>query len=131
MTKTPKGWLSVAPSIVNGTELSCQEFRDSVLLRYARSPSDLPSTCDGCGKEFTIRHALACKTGRLINGRHDEVRDVVVDLASKASSPSHQRTYPHDIFPLRFSPFDSSTYIPCSLHCRFRFILCCFARVSV
>jgi hypothetical protein len=32
-------WLTVPPSIVNGTELSAQEFRDSVLLRYAHTPS--------------------------------------------------------------------------------------------
>ena len=40
-------WLSVPPSTVNGTELSAQEFRDSLLLRYARTPADLPTHCDG------------------------------------------------------------------------------------
>uniref|UniRef100_A0A7S1VBR9 Uncharacterized protein n=1 Tax=Grammatophora oceanica TaxID=210454 RepID=A0A7S1VBR9_9STRA len=60
-----------------------QEFRDSLLLRYARSPPDLPSACDGCGKECTVRHALACKVGGLVIRRHDEIRDVLIDIASK------------------------------------------------
>ena len=76
-------WLSITPSTVNGTELSMQEFRDSLLLRYARSPPDLPSECDGCGKECTVRHALAYKVGGLVIRRHDEIRDVLIDIASK------------------------------------------------
>jgi hypothetical protein len=36
-------WLSVLlPLTVNGTELSAQEFRDALLLWYARCPPDLP-----------------------------------------------------------------------------------------
>jgi hypothetical protein len=50
-------WLSVMPSILNGTELSPQEFRDSLHLRYVRAPGDLPSHCDGCDAKFSIRHA--------------------------------------------------------------------------
>ena len=41
--KSTGQWLSVPPSTVNGTELAKQEFRDALLLRYARSPPDLPS----------------------------------------------------------------------------------------
>jgi hypothetical protein len=54
-------WLSVLPSLANGTELSAQEFRDALLLRYAQSPPDLPSHCDGCEGKFGVRHALSCK----------------------------------------------------------------------
>ena len=50
-------WLSVMPSHVNGTELSPQEFRDNLQLRYARSPGDTPERCDGCHAPFTIQHA--------------------------------------------------------------------------
>jgi hypothetical protein len=35
-------WLLVLPLADNGTELSAQEFRDALLLRYARYPPDLP-----------------------------------------------------------------------------------------
>jgi hypothetical protein len=41
-------WLPVLPLTVNGTELSAQEFRDALLLLYARCPPDLPIRCDGC-----------------------------------------------------------------------------------
>jgi hypothetical protein len=81
-------WLSVLPSTVNGTELSAQELRDNVLLRYARSPPDLLSQCDGCNAVFSIRQALECKKGSLVIIRHNEIPDELVDLASKAFSPS-------------------------------------------
>jgi hypothetical protein len=87
-------WLSVLPSTVNGTELSAAEFRDALLLRYARSPPDLPSHCDGCLQKFSIRHALECKTGGLVISRHNEIRDELSDLASKALSPSAVRDEP-------------------------------------
>jgi len=35
-------WLSVIPSHVGGTILSSTEFRDALMLRYARVPSNLP-----------------------------------------------------------------------------------------
>jgi hypothetical protein len=41
-------WLSALPSTVNGTELSAQEFRDAISMRYGITPSDLPAQCDGC-----------------------------------------------------------------------------------
>ena len=47
-------WLSVLPSTVNGTELSAQEFRDTLLLRYGRCPADLPASCDGCNQKFSV-----------------------------------------------------------------------------
>ncbi len=87
-------WLLVLPSTVNGTELLAQEFRDALLLRYARSPADLPSHCDGCGQVFSVRHALECKKGGLVICRHNEIRDELVDLASKALIPSAVRDEP-------------------------------------
>jgi hypothetical protein len=87
-------WLTVPPSIVNGTELSAQEFRDSILLRYARTPADLPTHCDGCDQKFSVRHALECKKGGLVISRHNEIRDELVDLASKALTPSAVRDEP-------------------------------------
>jgi hypothetical protein len=60
-------------------------LHDSVLLRYARSPPDLPSQCDGCDAAFSIRHTLVeCKKGGLVIIRHNEIQDKLVVLASKA-----------------------------------------------
>jgi hypothetical protein len=80
-------WISVQPSTVNGTELSAQEYRDALLLRSTLSPRDLQSHCDGCGQKFSVRHAHACKKGRLVISRHNEIRDELSDLASKAFIP--------------------------------------------
>ncbi len=87
-------WLSVVPSTVNGTELSAEEFRDSLLLRYALTPSNLPAQCDGCGQSFSVRHALECKTGGLVISRHNEIRDELCDLAGRALFPSAVRDEP-------------------------------------
>ena len=53
-------WLSAVPRRLNGTELSWEEFRDNLRIRYELMPQDVPATCDGCGKEFSIEQALSC-----------------------------------------------------------------------
>jgi hypothetical protein len=89
--KDTGGWLSVLPSTVNGTELSAQEFRDSVLLRYARSPPDLPSQCDGCNAALSIRHALLARVqkrqARYPFATMEHTRRVGRSFASKAFFP--------------------------------------------
>jgi hypothetical protein len=79
------------PSTLNGTKLSTQEFWDALLLRYARTPGDLSSHCDGCGVKFCIRHALECKVGRLVTLRHNKINKELCYLASKALVPSAVR----------------------------------------
>jgi len=83
-------WLSVMPSHVGGTILSSTEFRDDLMLRYARVPSNLPTSCDGCGEseKFDVNHALECKKGGLVTARHDEIRDELRDLLAHVLSPS-------------------------------------------
>jgi hypothetical protein len=87
-------WLSSYPSRKNGTELSASEFRDNLLLRYSRQISNLPKTCDGCGVKFSVRHALTCKAGGLIISRHNEIRNELIDLATKALTPTAVRVEP-------------------------------------
>ena len=82
------------PSTVNGTELSAVEFRDALNLRHARTPPGLQPSCDGCNQKFSVRHALECKKGGLVILRHNEIRDELNDLASKAFSPSAVRDEP-------------------------------------
>ena len=42
----------------------------------------MPKSCDGCGAEFSIEHALDCRFGGLVSRRHNEIHDVIGDLAS-------------------------------------------------
>ena len=42
----------------------------------------MPQSCDGCGDDFSIEHALSCRFGGLVVHRHNEVRDAIGDLAS-------------------------------------------------
>jgi hypothetical protein len=92
--KETGAWLSVLPSIVNGTELSAEEFRDALTIRYGELPSNFPTHCDGCDAHFTLQHALACKKGGLVIFRHNEVRDELAHLATKAFTPSAVRDEP-------------------------------------
>ena len=65
-------WLSAVPHRLNGTELSQEEFRDNLCLRYGLMPQDIPATCDGCGKKFLIEHTLSCPKGGIVLARNDE-----------------------------------------------------------
>lgn len=81
-------WLSVMPTLISGTLLSAQEFRDSLHLRYARTPPGFPLLCDGCGSSFFISHGLECKEGGLVLLCHNEIRDELAALDSQALVPS-------------------------------------------
>ena len=52
------GWLSSVPHRLNGTELSREEFRDNLCLRYGIMPQDIPTTCNGCSKKLSIENSL-------------------------------------------------------------------------
>ena len=51
-------------------------------MRYSQPLLRMPSSCDGCGAQFSLGHALDCKKGRLITQRHNEVRDALWDIAA-------------------------------------------------
>jgi hypothetical protein len=41
-------WLTIIPDRLNGTDLSADEFRNSLLLRFGLTPHSLPHRCEGC-----------------------------------------------------------------------------------
>ncbi|KAL1462001.1 hypothetical protein WDU94_013856 [Cyamophila willieti] len=83
-TKT-SNWLSVLPIRKDHFDLSANEFRDALAIRYNREPPAMPNSCDGCGdKQFSLQHALDCKAGGLITRRHNEIRDLMGELCDKA-----------------------------------------------
>ena len=80
-------WLSAAPHCLNGTELSREEFRDNLRLRYELMPQDIPTTCDGCIKKFSIDHALSCPKGGLVLARYDDAAKEWGALGDRALIP--------------------------------------------
>ena len=68
----------------NQFDLSPDAFRDAISLRYGHEPVKLQGFCDGCGFAFSKNHALDCKKGGLVCARHNESRDLNIDLCSKA-----------------------------------------------
>ncbi len=81
-SESTSAWLTVIPDAKDNFDLSPQEFRNALCLRYRRPLLRSPLLCDGCGQEFTIGHALKCKRGGLVILRHNEIRDAVGDLAN-------------------------------------------------
>ena len=82
--KLTGAWLTAEPSTLNGTELTCDEFRDSLRIRLGLVPQGLPDRCDGCEQRFTVGHALQCKVGGLIRFRHEEVAGEWHQLCAQA-----------------------------------------------
>jgi hypothetical protein len=92
--KETGAWLSVLPSAANGTVLSAQELQDASSMRHAETPHNFPDKCDSCDAHFSPQHALGCKKGGLVIFRHNEIRDKLVNFASRAFTPSAARDEP-------------------------------------
>ena len=80
-------WLAVTPLERSQFDLSTQEFRDGLALRYKKPLLCSPPYCDGCGSAFSLEHALDCRKGGLVDKRHNDVRDAFGDLASLVWNP--------------------------------------------
>ena len=80
-------WISSVPHRLNSTEFSQEEFRDNLRLRYGLMPQDIPTTCDGCGKRFSINHALSCPKCGLVLERNDDAAKEGVTLGAQALFP--------------------------------------------
>ena len=77
-------WLTVLPVAKHHFDLSAQEFRDALAIRYRKPLLGIPPNCDGCGAPFDLSHALSCRRGGLVTQRHNEVRDAFGELAALA-----------------------------------------------
>ena len=51
-------------------------------------PQDIPTTCNGCVKKFSIEHALSYPKGGLIFARHDDSAKEWGAFASRTLVPS-------------------------------------------
>jgi hypothetical protein len=87
-SSTTGAWLTTLPNLLNGSDLSADEFRDGVRLRLGLKPTALPSRCDGCGERFTTEHAMSCRKGGLIIHRHNDLVTTWGQLCGQALTPS-------------------------------------------
>ena len=51
-------------------------------------PQEIPATCYGCSKKFSIEHALSCSKGGLVLARHDDAAKEWSALGSRSLVPS-------------------------------------------
>ena len=87
-------YLSAIPSNINGSTLGELEFQDSIRMRAALSPLNLPAQCDGCGADFSLAHSQSCKNGGNIIARHDEIISEIISLGTMALRASAVRAKP-------------------------------------
>ena len=91
---------TVHPMRVNGTTLSCDEFRDSIRIRLGLPLLGLNETCDGCNEQFSLTHAQKCPHGGLVSIRHDDMKKEFLFLCQQATARRNIRDEP-PIYPGR------------------------------
>ena len=72
-------WLGALPLQAQGFNLTKGEFQDALAIRYNRPVKNMPSKCP-CDKDFTVTHALNCKSGGFIGVRHDQIKNFECSL---------------------------------------------------
>ena len=65
-----------------------EEYQDNLRLIYGLMPQDIPVTCDGCSKTFSIKHALSCPNVGLVLARHYDAAKECSVLGARAPIPS-------------------------------------------
>ena len=76
------------------TDISTQEWRDDVFLRYRIQPPDMPRHYDIYSDGLFIAHAIECKKGGLVISCHNNQRDGVIDLERNSVTPTHVHDNP-------------------------------------
>ena len=75
-------WLTSLPLKEFGFVLNKQEFTDALHLRYNLPFRNMPSYCS-CGNKNSLDHALICKKGGFVAMRHNQIRDLTVNLLTE------------------------------------------------
>ena len=91
-------WLSCLPvSWKHDWQLTKNDFRDAMNLRFNLLPLDTPMTCvsNQCNEPFTLKHIDICPKGGTITRRHDYVKNILARYAEKAYGSAHITVEPH------------------------------------
>ena len=99
-------WLGALPLKDQGFNLNKAEFQDALNLRYDRHLKNIPTKC-GCGKAFTVTHAMNCKKGGFISARHDSIRNFEARLLKQVCNDVQVEP------PLQ--PVNGVTYLPSAI----------------
>ena len=59
-------WLTAIPHCLSGKELSWEEFKDNLLLRYGIMYLNLSTDFDGCENKYLVPHNLSRPKGGLV-----------------------------------------------------------------
>ena len=68
-------WLICLPIKEYGYDLNKEQFWDALRIRYNWALPRLPLEC-ACGNKYSLSHALACKKGRFVSLKHNEIRNI-------------------------------------------------------
>ena len=82
------GWISPIPHHLNGKEMSQEGFQDNLHLRYGLMPQNILATCNGFGKNFSIKNFISCPKGGLVLARHEDSEKYWGDLGAWSLTPS-------------------------------------------
>ena len=103
--KGASSWVTALPLSSHGLVLHKGMFRDALCLHYNWTPPYMPTICV-CGSDFSIEHALTCKTGGFIIMRHNEIRDLLANLLTDVC---HNVTLEPHLQPLSGESLSSSS----------------------
>ena len=81
--KGASSWLTNLPLDRYGFTLGKRDFHDALAVRYGWMPADLWKKCM-CGKQNNVAHAISCKLGGFPVMVHNEIRDVLAEMAVEA-----------------------------------------------
>ena len=83
-----RAWLGAILHRLNGKEISWEEIRDNLRLRYGIMSQDIPATCNGCSRNFSIKQHLSFPNFFLVMEQHDGAEKEWVVLGSWDLTPS-------------------------------------------
>ena len=84
MHKGTHYFLVSKPVEAHRTYLSPEQWDDALATRYGYNPRKVSPSCSQCHKENDLAHALTCRHGGNLHGRHNMLRDELAHVCRSA-----------------------------------------------